>query len=234
MILAGAALALMAWSNDHGAGGGSRIALAVTLAALFLAAKGALLRLATGVGRPGRGGLQWGRTEARLLAVWALTALFLGVLALLFFVIVLCFAYAAASAGHGFVASDISTWAPAVERGGRWLVTAVGLGAAGLLVWAALRVSLAAPATVASGRVRMLETWPLTRGRVLALAAAFTLVGAPPLALASLCLRLARAGQAGGIPLYGVAGALVAGLWLPMTLGLMACFLAEAPEVTIP
>ena len=47
------------------------------------------------------------------------------------------------------------------------VITAVVLGfvALGLMVWVALRLSMAAPMTVAEGRFRLFESWGLTRGR---------------------------------------------------------------------
>ena len=161
MTLGGAMTGLWLVAGLGGVSIGWRAGSLVVAGATVLIAQGALWRLALGEGRPGPGGLQWGGPELRLLAVWLLSAAFLGVLALLVFVVVLCFAYAAASAGVGFVASDAATWGPAVDARGRIVVSAVGLSGAAALVWAATRISFASSASVATGRVQVLSTWPL-------------------------------------------------------------------------
>jgi hypothetical protein len=159
--------------------------------------------------------------EVRLLAVAGLSFLFLFVLFLLIFVLVLCFAYAAAASGHGFVASDIATWAAAVDDRGRWVVSLVAIICALAWTWAAMRISLAAPASVEKGKVLMLATWPLTKGRAWAIALAQGLTLIVPAALTAL---LIAAHPARGMAPLGVAlarGLVIAGLWLPLTIGLM-------------
>lgn len=194
-------------------------------AAACLVAQGALWRLATGGGGLGPGGLQWGRLELRLAAAGLLSGAFLFVLGLLAFVVVLGFAYAAASAGPGFDPADVATWAPAVEDRGRILVTAVGLVAATALIWAATRISLAFAATAARGRVQVLATWPLTRGR------AARILAARALALAGPAAVIALAAQAAPVWLARlVAGLAAAGLWLPLDVGLMAYLHRQAPR----
>ncbi|MDE2356059.1 MAG: hypothetical protein KGL69_04810 [Alphaproteobacteria bacterium] len=156
---------------------------------------------------------------ARLAGALILTAIFLFLLALLGFVILLCFAYAAASAGHGFVASDVTTWPGAVEVRGRILVSGIGLAIGAALLWTALRVSLAVFATADEGVVRMIATWPITRGRTLTILAAVILVALPPLAVV-LGLRL----LAPSLGAQGVAFAqalVVLGYWAPAKLGVL-------------
>lgn len=189
-----------------------------------LLAKGALWRLASGR-LVRRGGLQLGGVEARLTLVWGLSALFLFVLGLLFFVVILGFAYAAASAGHGFVASQVATWASAVDSRGRLLVSAVALFLTALLVWAATRISLAEAATVFEGRLMVLESWPLTRGRVLPIVLTNLALAIVPAALLDIRHRLLLAGLSVLAQWAGlVAGLVLGGLWLPMSVGLMAYF----------
>ncbi len=214
-------------------------ALAPPLAAgAYLVAQGALWRLATGEGGLGPGGLQFGRLELRLAAVWLLSGAFLFVLGLLAFVAVLGFAYAAASAGPGFDPADVATWAPAVEDRGRILVTAVGLIAATALAWAATRISLASAATAARGRVQVLATWPLTRGRAGPILLARVLAGAGPAALVAIAALAARPGSGGASGLRWIAGLVVgvavAGLWLPSSVGLMAYLYRQAPQPPVP
>jgi len=157
----------------------------------------------------------------RLLGVAALSFLFLFILFLLVFVLVLCFAYAAAASGHGFVSSEIATWAPAVDSRGRWVVSLVAIVCALAWTWAAMRVSLAAPATVAKGKVLMIATWPLTRGRAWAIALAQVLTLAAPAAFIGLLIAARRAGAGPAMILWLSEGLVIAGLWLPLTIGLM-------------
>jgi hypothetical protein len=191
----------------------SAVWLLLAMAAM-LAARGALWRLA--LRREGRGpaGLQWGAVEVRLAAVWALWGLFLAVLALLLFVVLLCAAYAVASAGSGFDPARVMTWAPAIDARGRVLLgTVASLGAAGM-IFAAVRVSLAEPASVARGQVQVLSTWALARGGVWSILIGNAAIAAAPaaafvLAPAEIGWRLVQA-------------AVVAAVWLPMNVGFMA------------
>lgn len=201
--------------------------LAVALLAT-LPAQGALYRLA--LARPGIGaaGLQWGRTEWRLLAVWLLSVLFMAVLGLLLFIALIASAYAVASAGAGFVAAEPSTWSAAVDGRGRFglgLVAVVGFAA---LLWARMRICLAPAASVARSQVQVLSTWPITRGRAWPIAATVVLVGlGPALLLAALAFGIPMAaGKFAGLrDLAGLAqGLVLAGLWLPLNAGLMTYF----------
>lgn len=217
LVILGLTLAIGARLGALGAGAADVWGFATTL--LLLVARGALWRLAMGVGRPGPGGLQLGVVEGRLLIVAALRLLFLSVLGLLMFVLVLAVAFAAASSGHGFVVSQIATWAPAVDVRGRVLVTIVTLAGAAGIAWAALRISLAEAATVASAKVKLLESWPLTRGRVLAI-----LISSAVLAAPLLLLRAAAYTPLGAWAISAVGGLWIGGVWVPMSVGLMAYF----------
>ncbi len=157
--------------------------------------------------------------ELRLAGALILTAVFLFLLCLLAFVILLCFAYAAAASGHGFVASDVATWPGAVEGGGRIMVTTVGLSLAGGLLWAALRVALAVFSTADEGKVRMIATWPLTRGRTGAILAAVVLAAAPLLAAVYGLGRLQGVIGPEGV-MFGQA-LVVLGVWAPVKLGVL-------------
>ncbi|MBV8681285.1 MAG: hypothetical protein JO111_00320 [Caulobacteraceae bacterium] len=196
------------------------LCVAVAVIAVTVEA-GALWRLSLGEGRLGFGGLQIGWVEVRLAGAAALSFLFMLILGLLAFIVLLAFAYAAAASGHGFVASDVATWARAVEDRGRIVVVAVAFACAIALAWAFGRISLAAPASIRRGRVQVLSTWPLTRGRVWTMAAASLVVMALPTLL---IVGLARAGTVAGpgAAAAGVMAAVVvaAGLWLPLNVGL--------------
>lgn len=200
---------------------GQRSALWTGLAVLAVFNAAATL-LPLALGRSQRPNLvARGLSVVQLIAVAALSVLFLFILFLLAFVLVLCFAYAAAASGHGFVGSEIATWAPAVDDRGRVVVTVVALACALGLSWAALRIGLAAPATVAHGKVQVLAAWPLTRGKVLTLAASLAAVSGAP-AILAISLEAARsAWGAGPLPLSLAEGLVFGGLWLPLTLGLM-------------
>lgn len=151
--------------------------------------------------------------------MWALAALFVGVLALLVFVALLAGAYAAASAGPGFDPAQVNTWAPAIQGGGRWLLGGLALAGAAGLIFAAARISLAEPASLAHGRVQVLSTWALSRGAVAAILIGNAVIAAPPAAL----FLFAPAG-----PLWrGLQGLVLAALWLPMDVGLMAYVFAN-------
>jgi hypothetical protein len=194
----------------------------------FLAAQGSLWRLALGQGRPAP---RLGRTELRLLIVWLLTVTFLGVLGLLLLVGVLCAAYAVASAGAGFVTADPSTWAPAVDDRGRVVVSILGFSGGAGLVWAASRIALAWAATMAGQHVQVLSTWPLTKHRAWRIALSKILVSAWPAALL-LSSALARRSRWGAEPhsiwlLSLTDGLVIAGLWLPLNIGLMTYLFAR-------
>ena len=199
--------------------------LGVALLAALIA-QGALYRLALARPGVGPGGLQWRRTETRLLAVWLLTAIFLFILGLLLFTALIASAYAVASAGAGFVAAEPATWAMAVDGRGRLVLGAVGVVGAAALAWAALRLCLASAASVARGRVQVLSAWPLTSRCAWRLGLTLALVGAPPAALLATLFFVGNAAAAAPPIAAGAVGLaqglVVAGLWLPMNVGLMA------------
>jgi hypothetical protein len=182
-----------------------------------LIARGALWRLAIGRGRPGPGGLQLGAMEARLAGVWILTSLFLGIIALLALVVLLCSAYAVASTGQGFDPAQIATWAPAITGPRRVLLGIVGIFCAVGFVYASARISLAEAATASWSRLQVLSSFALTRGRALSLAVADILLASPVIGLAA--WAASRSYRGGWTVTEGFA---IGGVWLPMSVGLMA------------
>ena len=102
-------------------------------------------------------------------------------------------------------------------------VAAMGLAG---LTWAAVRISLSAAATVAKGRIQVLASWPDTQGRVLAIVVGRLLLGAGPIGFSiALLVFTQKAGAQSPAVLWGAglaAGAALAGLWLPLSVGLMA------------
>ena len=188
---------------------------------LSLVARGALWRLALHHERSGPGGLQVGAVEGRLAAVSALTGVFLAILILLLFVGLLCLAYAAASAGRGFDPANVATWGKSVGAQGRLLVSVATIAGAGAIVLAATRISLAEAASVARGKVQVLSTWGLTRGRLVAIAGGNLLFAIPPVA-ALLAMPAEMAANAAAMAWPITCGVVLAGVWLPMHVGLMA------------
>jgi hypothetical protein len=219
-VLALAAVVLAAWmlaAQGVGLGLPAPLWLAAVGGATLLA-RGALWRLVTGpaIARVDR----FGAVELRLAAVWALSVLFLAVLAVLLLVALLCFAYAAASAGRGFDPANVVTWAPAVSQKGGLLVSAAAiLGAAGL-VFAAARISLAEAASIARRRVQVLSAWALTRGRVAPILIGNAVLALPP--AVAFILPPAQSAGSGMIAARVLQSLVLAGLWLPMNVGLMA------------
>jgi hypothetical protein len=202
--------------------------LAVSLAAVVMA-QGGLYRQALASGAPGPAGLQWGMAECRLGAVWALTAVFLAVLSMLAFVVVLSFAFAIASSGKGFVTAYPMTWASGVDGRGRLVMVVVaGLCVTGL-TWSAVRVSLAAAATVARGRLQVLTSWPTTRGVVWAIVIGKAILAVAPIGFAVLIMTWGERESRVLWPFGVAAGIAVAAVWLPLNAGLMAFFYQRAP-----
>ena len=193
-----------------------------------LIVEGGLYRLALGKGRLGAGGLGWGLTQWRLGAVWGLNLVFLFVLGLLAFVVILAFAFAVASSGQGFVLALPMTWARGVDGRSRLVVEVVGALCLAGLIWAGTRVSLGSAASVAGDRVVMLSSWPDTRGKVVAILLARLCLGAVPIGFAGAILFVVdkTPGLAPALvwAFSLAAGAAIAGLWLPLSVGLMAYF----------
>lgn len=146
------------------------------LAALLTAppAMGALYRVAVGgeaLKDLGPGGLQWTKTE------WSL----IGVATLLFLSAVLFCIPATALAAVATVALRYGA--------GLGMQAAMQIGSfafiAVMLAWVytLLRVSLAAPASVAARQVKVFQTWPLTKGKALTLALSLIAAALPLTAL---------------------------------------------------
>lgn len=183
------------------------------LLVLALVGAGATWRLALGAGPVGPGGFQMGAMEARLAAAGVLRWIFLVIVFLLAFTALLAVAYAGASAGHGFVASDVRTWSGAADARGRALMGAAAVACAGFWLWAQARTALASAASTARGKVQVLASWPLTRRHaVTVLSVQAGCAAAPALVLAAAMLLPGRFFML-------IAGAAILGLWLPLTAG---------------
>jgi hypothetical protein len=211
-----------------------RLEALLTIAAAAAMVEGALYRIALGKGRPGPAGLQWERAEWRLAAVWGLTAAFLFVLGLLAFVVVLATAFGVATSGRGFVMALPETWAGAVDSRGRAVVGLVGAVCLGSLVWAGARIALGGPTSIDRGKVQLLATWAASRRLVLPILLGRVLLGVAPIGLAGALLwAVSRGGHRADAPLLWAAnfaaGLALAGLWLPLSVGLMAYLYRRSP-----
>ncbi|MBV8593764.1 MAG: hypothetical protein JOZ27_05645 [Caulobacteraceae bacterium] len=215
LVLVPAALILsLAVTGVHPAGCG--LLEAALLVAAVVVAQGALWRVAM----PGG---QGPALEGRLLAANLLTVLFLTILAALLSFLLLATAYAVASAGLGFDAGRTATWAPAIAGPRRMVAGGVALAGMASWLWAASRVSLAAAATAADRRVRMIDTWTATRGRAWAILAGRLIVAAPALALVVVMLTIAARAPSNLRNGTAAVGTLcVTLLWLPLDTGFVA------------
>jgi hypothetical protein len=210
---------------------------AALLAAYLLAAamaRGALFRLARRphgeTPTPGFAGFQWDALEWRLLAVALLrAALFglLGALAITLFV-ALYIGIAAAEAGRAHAITAPEHWRRTLDPVGWSVVGAATLACAAGIGWIAMRLYLGFAATARQNQVRLLSTWPLTRGQVLRLLGGVVLITAPMAALV-LAMRIGRdlipADDLGGWRLgVGIVCFGQAFLALPLSVGLMTYF----------
>ncbi len=153
-------------------------------------------------------------TFGRLGAVWGLGALFLAILSSVVLVVFLACAYAVASAGPLFDAREVASWAPAIDARGR---TVLGIVAAiALAAWAGAlsRIGLAEPASLARGKVQVLSSFALTRGRAVDLTLGRLLLAGPAIVLACMSWR--------GRVFAGLEALLIAGLFLPADVGFIA------------
>ena len=236
MLIAAAALAapsaLGLWSPRSP----WRLVALAGVAASVAMAEGALYRTALEQGRPGPAGLQWGRPEWRLGAIWGLSLAFLFVLGLLAFVAVLATAFGVATSGPGFVMALPATWAGAVEGPGRWILAVVAALCLAGLVWATTRIALGAAASVDREKVQLLATWPATRRLVAPILLGRLVLGGVPIGFAGVVIWAASRGAHPPPMLVWAAclaaGLAVAGLWLPLSVGLMAYLYREIPAAS--
>jgi len=127
---------------------------------------------------PGPQGLQFGKPELRLLGVGALLVFILVLAMCLAFFLVMV---VVAGAGLGALTADATpeSVAAAVGPGGRTAVAVLLILFVVGLLYFSVRISLAAPATIARKRVTVFQTWPLTKGQFWPILAASILVGLP-------------------------------------------------------
>jgi len=219
ILAAGAGIALRALA---GRAGPLPAASALLAAVLLVIAATALYRLALrdrGLTPPGA----LAGSAMRLAAAQGLLAALTLIVGAVLLVVLLALAYAVASTGAGFVASDPETWARAAQGRGRWVLGGALAAAAAVLAWIHLRLGLASAATIARGRVQALSAWPLTGGAVLPILVAVVAVNALPAAG-----LLAAARWLTGALHAAAAASVIALAMLPLNVGLMTYLYSEA------
>ena len=180
-----AVTAFQIYWNLTGRTGLSFLGMLMSIAASTMAL-GALFRLAFADEhpgdpgfRPGPSGLQWGAMEWRLLGAILLIFL-LAVIAMVVFFFLIMLAVIML-AGSGAIGPDMDP--EALGRGlgapGAILLLLLLLILLGTVIYAAVRLVLVQPATAASGKVMVFETWPLTKGQFWPILGAVILVSLP-------------------------------------------------------
>jgi len=164
------------------------------------------------------GGQVW--TFLRLCVAGLLVVAFLGVLAMLCAVVILSVDLAVASTSGGFSVSQVATWNEPSSGGAKLVLRATDFGVALFMTWAATRIALAAAATAAQGRLSVLSSWPMTKGRLVVIATSRFAVAGGALALIS-AARLVAERAGGGA---AATAAIFFGLWLPLDAALLAYF----------
>ncbi len=182
------------------------LSLVSVVASLALSA--ACLRMAVLGDYSGWHGLKAGADEGRIFIVGLLVSaltLLIFIMAFMFWAVVLGSVAAGAMVNAGIdpeVAgldlADAMTYLGTTD----WVVVgAVGLVAAGLLVWLSARLVLAFPATIAKRKIMVLSAWSLSGGNAARIAAALLLTAVPLLALEAGLYELICA-VLGSRPLY--------------------------------
>ncbi|HEY5106938.1 MAG TPA: hypothetical protein VII73_09235 [Caulobacteraceae bacterium] len=200
-----------------GVSGWARLTLGLLAVCLAIQAQAGLCQEALEIQPSGKARLAAAR---RLLAVWILTVLFVAIVSMLALVVIFAMAYGVASSGRGFITASPATWAGAVDERGRWVVdltaAVAGLGVA----WAWARISLAPMATLVGGRVVVLSSWAKTRNAGAPILVAAIVVAAVPAMLLWTLASLVPPSLASHL----AQGCILAGLWFPQSIGLMAYF----------
>lgn len=126
-------------------------------------ADGGLLRIALDHGKPGPGGLQWGRVESRLLGLTLLCILLFSTVSLLLLIVLVMVSIGVSLPAKAPASSDVGAWMASIGPVGAAVFCLAMAAAIGVLVWLGVRLSLAQPATVARERIQLLSSITLTR-----------------------------------------------------------------------
>jgi hypothetical protein len=106
------------------------------------------------------------------------------------------------------------------------VVAVVGAICLAGLIWAATRIALGAAFSIDKGKVQLLATWPSTRRLVAPILLGRVLLGLGPIGVALVLLwSISRADHPPAVVVWTAslaAGLALAGLWLPLSVGLMA------------
>lgn len=141
-------------------------AILATLVLTLLAScvvDGGLLRIALDHGKPGPGGLQWGRVESRLLGLALLCVVLFSTVSLLLLIVLVMVSIGVSLPAKTPASSDIAAWMASIGSIGAAVFCAAMAAAIGVLVWLSVRLCLAQPATVARDRIQLLSSITLTR-----------------------------------------------------------------------
>lgn len=190
-------------------------AVAGLLAGLIavVVAQGALFRHAFGR-NSGFKGLRWGRDEWRLLgAHLMMLGLFLLISSILLVVVAAIALGVARVSAPQLDAGTVEAWREAFASAGPagWVAGLAPLAALAILVWLGLRLSFAAPATVAESGVRVLSAFPLTKGKVPMLFVAACAFAAPVVVAAM--LGVSPSSRLGAAVLAGLTYLFLAPAW---------------------
>jgi len=177
-------LATVLAAVSHRLPAGADLVLQLTAACL---ATGALYRRAFGRAS-GLKGLRWGREEWHLLAAQLLCAAFLlVVLSVLALVVAAVTLGVARMSLPNFDALSPAGWQDALAASGvaGFVVGLVPLLSLAVLVWLAARLSLSGAATVEQGGIRVLSSFPMTRGLAAPILASGFVLALPVILLAA-------------------------------------------------
>jgi hypothetical protein len=101
------------------------------------------------------------------------------------------------------------------------------------LVWAGARIALGGAASVDRGKVQLLATWPATRGLVTPILVGRVMLGLVPIGFAwGVIAAVAHDGHRSAALAWVAglsAGIALTGLWLPLSVGLMAYLYRRLP-----
>ncbi|ATQ42481.1 hypothetical protein [Caulobacter mirabilis] len=227
LVLSAVAAAAYLYVDFAGLGRGALAATLLFSVAVGVIAQGALLRLALKLDGLGPAGLQWRGLETRLLGLTLLTALLFAVVVLVLIIVILCVVLGLSMAGGGRAIVDDADWIASLGAPGAIALVVISLGGAAFIMWLSLRLSLAPAATAVAGRIQLLNTFDLTKGRVWPILGAFIIVGLPIFAIAFVGGALSAMGEGaapGGAALAVavVSGLLTAFVYTPAAIGLIA------------